>query len=110
MVALVVLAVASAGLIRATEAHIDLIRGLQSRTVAQWVAENRLVELGLAPGPPPVGEQSVQMLGRVWRVKVDSRPSQDPDLAMVNVSVSEGLATTPLVTLAGFVDTKGPSS
>jgi general secretion pathway protein I len=109
MVALVVLAVATAGLIRASEAHIDRIGGLQSRVVAQWVAENRLVELGLAHSTS-TGDPLVEMLGRKWAVHVASKATDDPDLAAVDVAVSEPGAASPLVTLGGFVDIGKPVS
>ena len=103
LVAMAVLAVASAGLIQATEAHIDLIRGLQTRAVASWVAENRMVELRvLGTTALPT---SVDMLGRRWRVASTRRPSDDPDLAAVDVAVSESGAARPVATLHGFVDT-----
>lgn len=101
LVAMAVLAVASAGLIRATEAHIDLIRGIELRTVAAWVAENRLAELALpnAAGLPT----TVSMLGRDWRVTTTPRASDDPDITAVEVAVAAPGAPA-LVTLRGFVD------
>ena len=47
LVALLILGVTTAGLIRAAEAHVDSIRGMERRAAAQWVAENRLVEARL---------------------------------------------------------------
>lgn len=105
LVALAILAIASAGLIRATEAHIDLVGGLQARTVAQWVAENRLAELGLASGVPVDGRERTEMLGRTWDVRVAVEGSEDPDLAVVRVSVAAEGARAASATLTGFVDT-----
>lgn len=102
LVALLILAVAAAGLIRAAEAHIDSIHGLETRAAAQLVAENRLVELGLSPRPPMPPE--VEMLGRKWRVSVQERPTGDPDLRAVEVAVAPPGEAEPLVTLDGFVD------
>jgi general secretion pathway protein I len=107
LVALAVLAVASAGLVRATEAHVDTIRALRLRAIAQWVGENRLVELGLEQAAPPAGETSVEMLGERWTVRVAPRPSADADLAVVEVSVRADGSLSTLATLTGFVDTGG---
>ena len=42
LVALAIVAIAAAGLIGATERHIDTVTGIERRTAARWVAENRL--------------------------------------------------------------------
>jgi type II secretion system protein I len=47
--ALSVLAIATVGLMRTVESHIDSTRGLERRAAAMWVAENRLAELELDP-------------------------------------------------------------
>lgn len=98
LVAMAVLAVASSGLIRATEAHVDLIRGLQQRTVAGWVADNRLVELRLPGAALP---SSVDMLGQRWQVATTLTATDDPAVTAVILAVGEPSAR-PLVTLRGF--------
>lgn len=105
LVALTILAVASAGLVRATEAHVDQVRGLQTRTIAQWVAENRLIELQLDPAALIDRNDRVEMLGRAWDVSVRVGASEDPDLATVTVAVSSEGANSSAAVLAGFVDT-----
>jgi general secretion pathway protein I len=102
LVALLVLAIASAGLIRAAEAHVDSIRNLERRAGAQLVAQNRLVELAL-PGQPPAPD-SVEMLGERWTVKTSERATDDPDLRALTVSVFGEGETTALVSLDGFRD------
>lgn len=105
LVALTILAIASAGLIRATEAHIDQVRGLQTRTIAQWVAENHLIELQLDPGGLGDRTDRVEMLGRAWDVSVRAGPSEDPDLSTVTVAVSLEGANSSAAVLTGFIDT-----
>ncbi len=104
LVAMAILAIASAGLIRATEAHIDMVRGVQTRVVAQWVAENRLIELGLESTPPVARTEQVAMLGRDWEVDVTVAASEDPDLSRVTVAVSPAGDAPTAATLGGFVD------
>ena len=105
LVALTILAIASAGLIRATEAHVDQVRGLQTRTIAQWVAENHLIELQLDPAGLVDRTDRVEMLGRAWDVSVRAGPSEDPDLVTVTVAVSLQGARSSAAVLTGFVDT-----
>jgi general secretion pathway protein I len=104
LVAMVILAVAAAGLIGAAEAHVDSISSMQSRAAAQWVAENRIVELTVSPEAAPKDSDLVEMLGRTWAVQVSSRPSDDPELDAMTVSVAEPEAKEPLVTMDFFLD------
>ena len=102
LVALAILAVAAAGLIRAAEAHVDSVRGLELRAAAQWVAENRLAELAL----PALrnGDGTVEMLGHPWGVTTSYAPTGDPDLRAAHVAVSALGAASPTVVMDGFVD------
>ncbi len=104
MVALAILGIAAVGIIRATEAHIDTLHGLERRSAAQWVAENALAEtrLGLRSG---ASGAEVPMLGGRWSVRTTLRSSEDRDLQLATVQVfAVGRSGTPLVTLQGFVD------
>lgn len=103
LVAMAVLAVASVALLQATQSHLDRVADLQSRAAALWVAENRLVELGL-PGAVPSAEHPATLLGRSYTVTVDSAPTDDPDLAKVTVSVRAAGGRDVLARLDGFVD------
>ncbi|MES2497468.1 MAG: type II secretion system minor pseudopilin GspI [Pseudomonadota bacterium] len=103
LVALLVLAIAAAGLVRAAEAHVDSIRSLERRAAAQLVAQNRLAELAI-PGAP-AGPPQVEMLGQRWAVAVAETGTDDPDLAKISVSVADTRTpASPLVTLDGFRD------
>ena len=104
LVALFILAIATVGLTRATQAHVDGVRGLEQRVVAQWVAENRLVELNLE-GPVQTPDVSVvRMMDRDWDVRVARRNTDDPDLVAVDVAVSPAGSGNEAVRLSGFVD------
>lgn len=100
MVALAVLAIATVGLMRTVETHIDSTRGVEQRTAAMWVAENRLAELRLRA---PSSEQ-VEMLGRQWRVAVEDRRTDDPEIRRVRIQVYAAGERSPLASLDGFVD------
>lgn len=104
LVALAILAVAAAGLIRATQTHVDGVRGLEQRVVAQWVAENRLTEMNLAGAEVRPGRDTVRMMDRDWTVLTETRVTDDPDLLAVDLTVSEAGTTGGQVRLSGFVD------
>ena len=106
LVALAILGVAAAGLIRAVEAHIDTTAQLQARTVALWVAENEIVERTVLANAAPQDLRRVEMLGRGWSVRVAARPSEDPDLAAMRVSVSQAEAGEPIVSMDFFVEAR----
>lgn len=105
IVALFVLAVASTGLLMATQAHIDGVRGLEDRVVAQWIAENRLAELAIGESPP----DQVRMMNVDWVVRTERRPTDDPDLQAVEVLVSRAGAASAAARLSGFVDAAAPA-
>jgi len=102
LVALLVLAIAAAGLVRAAEAHVDSIRSLERRASAQLVAQNSLAELRLPGGR--AGSSTVEMLGQRWAVAVSETATDDPDLVKVAVAVSDARDHAPLITLDGFRD------
>ena len=100
LVALAVLAIATVGLMRAVESHIDSARGVERRTAAMWVAENRLAELeaGIA------GPDKVEMMGQDWKIAAVRQRTDDPDIQRVRIAVTPANETAPLASLDGFVD------
>lgn len=101
LVALAVLAIATVGLMRAVESHIDSTRGVERRTAAMWVAENRLAEL---EARAPSGGEQIDMLGQQWRVDVERRRTDDPEIQRVRIQVYPLGEIAPLASLDGFVD------
>ncbi|NIJ20766.1 general secretion pathway protein I [Sphingomonas naasensis] len=102
LVALAVLAIATVGLMRTVESHIDSTRGVERRTAAMWVAENRLAELE-AKAPTADADQ-IEMLGEQWRVAVARSGTDDPEIQRIRIKVFAARETTPLASLDGFVD------
>lgn len=102
LVALAILAIATVGLMRTVESHIDSTRGLERRTAAMWIAENRLAELE-ARGSIANADQ-VEMLGQQWRIAVLRSDTDDPEIQRVRIDVFPGEETAPLASLDGFVD------
>ncbi|WP_331015389.1 type II secretion system minor pseudopilin GspI [Sphingomonas sp.] len=100
LVALAVLAIATVGLMRAVESHIDSARGLEQRTAAMWVAENQLAEL--EAGLPSTDR--VEMMGQAWTVATVRQRTDDPEIERVRIAVTAANESTPLASLDGFVD------
>jgi general secretion pathway protein I len=102
LVALAVLAIATVGLMRTVESHIDSTRGVERRTAAMWVAENRLAELEAKV--PAANADQVEMLGQQWRIAVTRNRTDDPEIQRVRIQVFPAQERAPLASLAGFVD------
>lgn len=104
MVALAILGIAAVGIIRAAEGHIDTLYGLERRAAAQWVAENALAAASLGVPGDRSGTGDSTMLDWRWKTRITLTSSDDPDLQMASVQVSDAQSDKPLVTLRGFVD------
>jgi len=101
LVALAVLAIATVGLMRTVESHIDSTRGVERRTTAMWIAENRLAELEAKA--PTANADQVEMLGQIWRVAVARSGTDDPEIQRVRIDVFPTQDSVPLASLDGFV-------
>lgn len=86
LIALALLAITAVSFLQATEANIQRVSALESRTAAAWVAQNRLAEMTLGQQPP---EGSVPMLGRDFAVTVAATPSVDTGLVQLDIQVTE---------------------
>ncbi|MDG5487182.1 type II secretion system minor pseudopilin GspI [Sphingomonas sp. BGYR3] len=106
LVALAVLAIATVGLVRTVETHIDSTRAMERRSAAMWVAENRLAELSL--GVAPAGDAPVELLGQQWTVATTRTPTSDPALDKVRIAVSPAGERGSLASLDGFVMKAAP--
>ncbi|MGX7897045.1 type II secretion system minor pseudopilin GspI [Tsuneonella sp. HG222] len=102
MVALVILGIASVGIVRAVEAHVDRLGQMEVRASAQMVAENALAEARL--GILSAGTTDQRMLNRNWRVSTKLDQSADPDMWLATVEVSDPASGAAMATMRGFVD------
>lgn len=100
LVALAILAFASVSLLVATEAHVTRIAGLETRALAQIAAENRLAELELGLNP----DEELSLLGHDFGIEVVRRPTADPDLARIDLTVTDVASGAAFRGFTGFVD------
>jgi|JI8StandDraft_1071087.scaffolds.fasta_scaffold80112_3 general secretion pathway protein I len=101
LVAVAIVAIALAAGSRAAGTLIDNAQRLSDVTVAQWCADNRLVNMKLAKQFPDVGESSFecQQGGQTYAVKMLVRPSFNPNFRVVDTNVADARGT-PLVRLS----------
>ncbi|MBT9598324.1 MAG: type II secretion system minor pseudopilin GspI [Vitreoscilla sp.] len=101
LVAVAIVAIALAAGSRAAGTLIDNAQRLSDVTVAQWCADNRLVNMKLAKQFPDVGESSFecQQGGQTYTVKMLVRPSFNPNFRVVDTGVADARGT-PLVRLS----------
>lgn len=110
LVALAILAMSAVSLLGATEAHIARIYALETRAAAQWVAENYLAELTLGL---TTSDGDTLMNGVLFTVEATRTPTQDPDLAQVDIIARDIVDGRDYGRLTGFIDTAngaGPGS
>lgn len=107
LIAMAILAISAVALIAVSESQVSRIDGLETRAIAQWVAENRLAELELSGQSQVEAPETVTMLGRDWEVRLNFEETSDPDLAEVRISVVETGASNPVNVLGGFIDVAG---
>ena len=110
MIALAVLAVASAGLVSAVSQNVRQGGYLEEKTLALWVAGNRLAEMRVSRAFPGKGRATdeTEMGGREWKIQVETSETSHPGLRRVEVSVAAaggefGRDFRPIVTLTGFL-------
>lgn len=100
LVALAIVALALGAGVRAAGAMADNSQRLSDVVLAQWCAENQLLEQRLLRSFPGVGETEFgcEQLGRSFAGKLVTRPTPNPDLRRVEAVVGDGQGRV-LVTL-----------
>lgn len=115
MVALAVLAIALAALIKGVSANVDNQAYLRDRTLAHWVGMNKVAEFHARREWPGAGTRAgtALMAERVWQWKALVATTPDPNVRRLDVEVrASAAAKQPLVTLTGYLgkpcDSKDP--
>src|SRR5690606_35543100 len=79
---------------------------LRDKTVAHWVAMNRLTEVRLQPNPPAIDESSgeVEMAGRTWRwtMEVTQTPVETMRRIDIRVRPEEADEDSSMAAITGF--------
>lgn len=90
MIALAVLSVCSAGLITAVSQTVRQGGRLEEKTLATWVANNRIAEMRATRAYPRIGRESASasMGGRDWLLDIQTFRTPTRDLRRVEVGVT----------------------
>ncbi len=89
LVALAVLGIAMAGLLKAAGSNAENAAYLEQKTLAHWVAMNRIAEFQLADDWPSLGTLSgkAAMASRDWHWSVRVEATDDSDVRRLQVEV-----------------------
>jgi len=107
LVALAIIAIVLGALVQTAGSSASNAGRLRDKTVAQWVASNRLAELQVSGTFPETGSRTgeAEMLGQVWYWKTHVQKVEDEDLRRVDVEIRKSAdGKNPIVTVAGFVN------
>jgi general secretion pathway protein I len=105
VVALAVLALAMGALISGMGRYAANAAVLREKTVALWVAHNRLTEIGLDATWPDTGKSDgdVEMAGAEWRWDVTVAETPDPKVRRVDITVRPKGAGGDSIALSSFI-------
>lgn len=104
MVALAVLAIALSAVTKGVSQNSANLAYLRDRTLAHWVAMNKIAEMQVRrdwPGPGNLQGAS-EMAGREWRWTVTVKETPDADVRLLQVDVSAG-KDDKLASLLGYL-------
>ncbi len=105
LVALAVFAIAITALVQAGTRRADNVGYLRDRTLANWIASDRITALRLEGGWPEVGTQEgeVEMAGRAWywTARVEATPEEA--VRRVEVEVSKKADAEPVSSVTGYL-------
>lgn len=107
MVALIVVAIGLSAVVKTATQNAENIRYLRDKTLAHWVAMNKLTELQVRGQWPDLGSQTdvAMMADRKWYVMIMVSDTMDLQLRRLEITVKEKEeSSTPLVVLVGFIE------
>jgi len=89
LVAVAIVAIAMGALLAGFARYAEQAGYLRQRTLALWVAHNRMNELVIAPGWPATGskEDDAEMSGVEWRYRIVVSNTDDPALRRIDLRV-----------------------
>jgi len=96
LVALVIVAIGMAAVLGTLTSAADSTVYLRDKTLASWIASNRVTELRLAAARPAKGKSSgeLQFAGRQWRYEQDVVPLEIPGLLRIDIRVAPTAETS----------------
>jgi general secretion pathway protein I len=109
LAALVIVSLGMLGVIEAVSQTAGNTSYLRDKTLAHWIAMNRVTELRLEPQAPKIDKTSneVEMAGRRWRWTAQVTQTQLQSMRRIDVSVrlADAAEDSSLVSVTGFYGT-----
>lgn len=105
-VALLVLAIALSAIIKTVSDNISNASYLRDKTIAHWVAMNKMTELHVSDELPATEatKGEMEMAGREWFWKTTITETEDAYVHKINIEVrAQKNSESPLVKMGGFV-------
>lgn len=104
MIALSIFSVMAAAISRTASQNADTVLYLEEKTLASFVAENRLNQLKLSGYPAATTtKDDEKMAGREWHITTKVEDTALPDFRRIDVKVAKiNDQENPLVNLTGF--------
>lgn len=105
LVALAVVTTMMTALVLAGSSRVDGLSYMRDRTIATWIASNRLTGLRLARDWPDTGtrEGEVEAVGRTWRWHAEISNTPDNHVRRVEITVRLDESDDRLSRMVGFV-------
>jgi len=109
MVAMAVLAISMGAILAGMTRYAENAAYLRDKTVAVWIAHNRLTEIQMQPAWPAVGNSDgdVAMAGGDWRWFVTVLETPDPTVHRVQIRVQLKGRDADVAKLVAFVSQTG---
>lgn len=109
VVALAVVAIALGAILAGMARYVSGAAQLRNRSIALWVAHNRLTELELQRQWPDLGKSDgdVDMAGISWRWRVQISKTDDEQVRRVEITVSGPKDKSPAARLSSFLVASG---
>ena len=105
LAAVAVLAIALAAILSGMARYAENASYIREKTIALWVAHNRLTEIKIAGGWPDTGtsNDTVEMAGEKWKWNETVQSTPDDHLRRIDVTVQREDQDATLASLSGFV-------
>ncbi|SFF32447.1 general secretion pathway protein I [Fontimonas thermophila] len=109
LVAVTVLAIAMAAILAGMARYADNAARLRERTIALWVAHNRLTEIALQPTWPDLGRSDgeMHMAGRTWKWEVEVKKTEDAHLRRIDIRIPSPTREGDAASLSAFIADTG---
>lgn len=105
MIALSIFSVMAAAISRTASQNADITLYLEEKTLASFVAENRLNKIKLSGYPAATQtKDSEEMAGREWHITTKVENTQLPNFRRIEIQVAKySDKENPLISLTGFM-------